>query len=305
MNKLNIILEILKNNIKKKLKFFHFFKIRNTVDNWVITYLLYSSIFLLIYDLINKKIFKKVSTLNFPTKYKNGYICYRPISDFTNFHDERLYSHLAYTDYMSDFKKYYNYNINIKENDIVIDIGAHIGTFSVYLAQLFLKSKIFIVEADDLNYNLIKKSVKANKLNNVKISNKAAYCKSNEKITFSKGLASTTGSIESIDFFKKSKKALTSEVETISLIDIFKNNNIEKCKILKIDCEGCEYDLLKNTEALNLLSKVEYLFIELHKTKNKEPTQLLNDLKLLNFEIEGNFHNEYAWELFCINKKYN
>lgn len=284
--------------------FFQFYKMRDEVDNWLLTYLLFSSFLLLMYDLILKKIFKRASYLNFPTRYKNGYTCYRPITDFTNMHDERLYRHLAYNDYMQDFQKNFQYSIDIKEDDNIIDIGAHIGTFSVYLATLYPKSKVYIYEADEVNFNLINKSIKINKLNNIKTFHNAAYCESYKKIIFSKGLSSTTGSIGEVGFFKQSSKALTYEVQTISLADIFLNNNIKKCKIFKIDCEGCEYGLFKDDETLNSLNKVEYLFIELHKTKNNQPSELIGKLEAIGFEFCGNFEREYAWELFGKNKRF-
>ena len=53
------------------------------------------------------------------------------------------------------------------------------------------------------------------------------------------------------------------DVETISLDDIIQTNNIEKIKLLKIDCEGAELDIFENIKPENL-NKISKMVIETH-----------------------------------------
>jgi hypothetical protein len=50
-------------------------------------------------------------------------------------------------------------------------------------------------------------------------------------------------------------------VESITLDSIFARHRIEKCKLLKIDCEGSEYEILLGARCLD---RVEYLAGEFH-----------------------------------------
>jgi FkbM family methyltransferase len=52
-------------------------------------------------------------------------------------------------------------------------------------------------------------------------------------------------------------------VKTISLDTIFTENNISKCSILKIDCEGGEWDCFKGA-SVETLDKIQYIVGELH-----------------------------------------
>jgi FkbM family methyltransferase len=55
----------------------------------------------------------------------------------------------------------------IKEGDIVLDIGAHIGTFSIPIAQkVGSKGHIHSFEAFNQNYDLLNENIKNNKLTN-------------------------------------------------------------------------------------------------------------------------------------------
>ena len=52
------------------------------------------------------------------------------------------------------------------------------------------------------------------------------------------------------------------EVNLITLGDIIQSNNIESA-ILKMDCEGCEYDIIKNSNKVDF-KKINYAVIEYH-----------------------------------------
>ncbi len=52
----------------------------------------------------------------------------------------------------------------IKENDFVIDVGAHIGTFCIPFAKHCKPQKVYAIEANENNYNLLVKNIIRNKL---------------------------------------------------------------------------------------------------------------------------------------------
>ena len=53
------------------------------------------------------------------------------------------------------------------------------------------------------------------------------------------------------------------DIVSMTLDEVFSNHEIGRCKLLKIDCEGMEYEIILGTRALN---KVEYLAGEFHAT---------------------------------------
>ena len=76
-------------------------------------------------------------------------------------------------------------------------------------------------------------------------------------------------------------------VDSISLQKIFDDNNIEHCNFLKLDCEGAEYEIIKNLP-IAYLEKIDKIIIEYHSADSYP--ELLNELKEIftnhNFKID-------------------
>ena len=58
-------------------------------------------------------------------------------------------------------------------------------------------------------------------------------------------------------------------MQSFGSVPIFSNNNISKCKLLKIDCEGAEYEILYSANVENL-KNCEYMRAEFHGKKYKQ-----------------------------------
>ncbi len=150
-------------------------------------------------------------------------------------------------------KIYFHPKFKIKKDFIVIDIGAHIGCFTVYAGKQ--AKKVFSYEPEPKSFQLLKKNIKINNLSNVKAFNCAVLNKREEAKLFLQK-RSICNSI-----YLKTNKFIT--VKTISLKDIFKENKINFCHLLKIDTEGSEYDILHSTPR-KYLNKIGFIILEYH-----------------------------------------
>lgn len=163
----------------------------------------------------------------------------------------------------------YDFNIGFKEGDIVIDIGANVGMVSILLAKKFPFLKIYSFEPLKENYDNFIKNIELNNIpKGVITAENKAVTKDGRLITMSinsanKGGSSTTDVISVNSIMTKEN----SQVESITLEEIFKKYNINKLKLLKIDCEGSEYEILYNANT-NLLKNIENLRGEFHENKN-------------------------------------
>ena len=79
---------------------------------------------------------------------------------------------------------------------------------------------------------------------------------------------------------KKLKVVLDLANGTTSCIarSIFEQFDIKKVKLLKIDCEGSEFDIIKKTKVSNL-KNIEYLIGEFHQSLSKRPDCYNEDLE--------------------------
>lgn len=175
----------------------------------------------------------------------------------------------------------YNFNdIDFKDGDVVIDIGANVGAISIYLAKKYPFIKVYSFEPIPRIYQNLVKNIEANNLTNITPINKAVTSDGRPvEMIYSLGVNLASCITENmhekhIKFINHHGIADKLKIESISLNDIFDEFNIDKCKLLKIDCEGSEEEVLVNT---NVLSKIEHLRGEIHYEKERT-MELLNYL---------------------------
>lgn len=183
------------------------------------------------------------------------------------------------TDEINLTKEYYFDNIGFQPGDIVIDIGANVGMVSIFLAKKYPFLKIYSYEPVYLNYCNLTRNIQLNKI-------------PEGIITPIRKAVNGDGSPVSIMFDPRNSggSALCKEckegfilkkedtnIEAITLEQIFKEHNIEKVKLLKIDCEGGEYDILKSC-APKYLKKIEVLRGEFHEDIRVNPDQQIDEL---------------------------
>ena len=167
-------------------------------------------------------------------------------------------------------EEYKSKNFEINDTDVIIDIGGHIGLFSLYASQFCKNGLIYSFEPVPENYNLLIDNIQSNDLNQIKPFNLAvSNSNSNVKLYLNDDEAGHS-------MFSKSSKTIT--VDSISLQQIFDDNNIENCNFLKLDCEGTEYEILQNLP-LSYFNKIEKIVIEYHMADSHP--ELLENLKKL------------------------
>lgn len=186
--------------------------------------------------------------------------------------------------------------LKINKGDVVLDIGANVGIFSLY-AAFKGATNIYSIEPLRENIDYIKFNFKNNNLDYPKIANMAISDKTGkEKLyLFNYDSHSILG-----DSIKSKKNNNFRFVKTISLDAFVESNNIRKIDFLKIDCEGGEGKILSFTrpETWNRISKIA---IEYHNNvsilNNTEMSALLRkygyNVKIV--KSDNTFGYIYAW----------
>ena len=166
-----------------------------------------------------------------------------------------------------------NYNpkgMEIKNGDLVIDIGANIGMYSVYASLLSPRGKVYSYEPFPIHFKRMLNNIKLNNLKNVVPFN-LAVSEFNKKRGLN--ISHVSSGMHSF-FFRGSGKKV--QVNCITLKKIFDKNKIEKCDFLKIDCEGAEYEILYETPK-KYLNRIEKIALEWDNLDNDKKN--INSLK--------------------------
>jgi FkbM family methyltransferase len=176
---------------------------------------------------------------------------------------------------------------NPKQGDVVVDVGAHIGRYTIISSKrVGPHGKVIAIEAHPGNFEMLNRNIQLNKLTNAIALKYAIHSKlTNIKLYTYREESSSTGH-NSIMFNHLSIKYKEKfvEVNANTLDHVLQLNGIREVNWIKIDVEGAEFELLKG--ATNILSKSKdiSLLIEVHFQEYYKP--ILEFLNFYNFKIE-------------------
>jgi FkbM family methyltransferase len=169
--------------------------------------------------------------------------------------------------------------VDLKPGDTVIDIGANIGDVSNYFA-----SKGCTVNSYEPNPSCVDfLKMRFKKIPNVTIFEGAVSNYDGHATFFV-----TTNSSLSSSLINRNKEYQTTEVQTkVFNITSILMSSASKIKLIKIDIEGAEYDLLEELIKPELSSTFDYCAVEVHynkmpelKTKHDNILQRISENKL-------------------------
>lgn len=287
--------KVIRNNIAKKLSLPRWHEAGDRIKNWFFLYFIYSSFLIDIIAALFRNS-EKAKRLKIKVSYRNGLSMYFPMLTSTFY---SILLNLAAEKYLSDFKRLYLRDMHFQKDDVVIDIGAHVGTFAIpiFIDNPFIR--VFAYEPDPGNFNCLKRNLKANRIDQSRfLAQPLAVYKVAGRIPFSVGKISTRSRAADISF---SSEAATKTicVKAITLKDIFKQNSIDRCKLLKIDCEGGEFEIFKNIPN-EILGKIEHLFVELHPVCEEDRFDMKEYLRDKGFMVKEDVPEKGNQELYCV-----
>jgi len=168
----------------------------------------------------------------------------------------------------------------------VLDVGSHIGLFTLRTSKLSSRAEITAVEANPVNYEYLRKNIVVNRLSpRVRLLNIAA------------GRQKATGFLYVGDFsrgdssikYQKNSSHLSVKVPIFALDDLLSRD--EKWDMLKLDVEGAEVDALKGLT--KTLPKINLVAMELHSALVHE-SDVFNSLLNSGLKIKVN-KKLYEW----------
>lgn len=175
-------------------------------------------------------------------------------------------------------------DLSKKNYKTIVDIGGHIGMFSIYASEACPNAKIYSFEPFKENYDMFVKNTK--NIKNIHVENVGILDKrGNFKIYLNKYPEKGMVNKERPTVYKnRFKESICYNIKTITLNDVFTKHNIKEVDFMKIDCEGSEYQILLNAEDA-LLKKIKNIAMEWHEFTGYTKYDLVKRLKKAGFDV--------------------
>lgn len=188
---------------------------------------------------------------------------------------------------------------HVKVGDTVIDIGAHIGYYSLLMAGLVgQRGNVIAIEAHPKNFELLQKNIELNGYENITAINKAASDTKKEISLYLDKSGSARHSIIKDNSY--CSKPITIEA---AKIDDLVTTPID---FVKVDIEGAEIlalkgmqNTIKRSEKMVIISEFTPMFM---KAMDVDPKDYIDLLKTLGFEVFNIDEKNMMTETFDIKK---
>ena len=162
------------------------------------------------------------------------------------------------------------------KGDVVIDVGAHVGKYSLPAAKLVgEKGKVIAIEAHPGNFKALQTNILLNGFKNIIAIEIAAFNQDNKRLLLS-------GSRDNGFSLKSNLKENSFEVETRTIDSLSQELGIEKVNWVKIDVEGAEVEVLEGMREVLRKNKKLRMLIEVHGENKYKVKELLEGFQSKN-----------------------
>ena len=163
-------------------------------------------------------------------------------------------------------------DLTLPSNPVVIDVGGFIGDFSLYAVKKLNARRVIVCEPSPRNFELLLKNIANNGYEDIiELVNKA--------VTDGRNLMMNTDAPDEYQCMVSGhipSEQLLSNVPGISLGQLLRDHAVERVDLLKIDCEGGEFEILESMPG-DVFGRIRNIVFEYHQVggKLKSVKQLL------------------------------
>ena len=186
----------------------------------------------------------------------------------------------------------------LRDGDLFVDIGAHVGYFSILAAKLVgEKGQVISFEPEDINFEHLKSNMALNNLYNITLFQRPVTEKIEMRTFYINSDGDGGHALWDPGLFpgnERSKaKPQPRNVETITLDAVLSDKVVKKQpKIIKIDTEGAEKNVLEGARDMLEKRRVPFVICELHEFGLREMGASQDGLR--------SFMRDYGYETFLL-----
>ena len=163
-----------------------------------------------------------------------------------------------------------------RPNDVIIDVGAHIGTFSLLAQSKLAGGIVHAIEPCLETYNYLKVNIALNQMQNIRAHRLALSKQRGSTRLYYNAKSGNWGHSITMPLSDHGE-----EVPTDTLAGFFDTNHIDRCQFMKLNCEGAEFDIILNSSP-ETLARIETMLVLYHCDRVQGVTERDLEIQLAN-----------------------
>jgi FkbM family methyltransferase len=144
----------------------------------------------------------------------------------------------------------------------VVDIGAHIGVFSIMAAESWPSARIIACEADRENFDLLRKNVYGHP--NIEAVEAAIVGEEISEVDFNSVVDKFVSNSGGGSCARTEPGSVKTRIPAMSIVKLWQSKGLAGCDVLKLDCEGSEVPILEALAESGLLGDIRLIVGEWH-----------------------------------------
>ncbi len=188
--------------------------------------------------------------------------------------------------------KPYIRHFTLPAEPVVVDIGGYIGDFSIYAAKYLNARRVIVYEPTAENFEILKQNIENNSFQD-------RITAVNKGVSDSDEIVLNTEVLDGEEVHASRylyQDAEHRRIPSATLADLFESHQLDSVDLLKVDCEGGEYDIFASVPA-DLFGRIKNIVFEYHKIEGFETKLegILNRLRSADYtlQVDGNIVSAY------------
>ena len=178
---------------------------------------------------------------------------------------------------IEEFYSYDGYeDITLSDHTTVIDIGAHIGLFTIRAAEA--GSTVYAFEPSPHSYECLLRNIELYEVSDRVVSQNTAV--TSEIGTVEIALSDTESLYDSTEIAISGTKRI---VPSTTLSEIASKNRFEGTTLLKMDCEGAEFEIIRSSNVEDF-EDIDVIFLEYH-AESGNPVEIEKELESMGYSV--------------------
>jgi len=189
-------------------------------------------------------------------------------------------------------QRYLHPGFELRATDTVLDIGGNIGMFVLWAAPQVPNGRVVTVEPTPQAHSCLTSNIEKNGFANVTALRAAVGHDGGQiEMVIYPGVEALSHvhyirpTLITHLFTKWPRWSQRVTAPTLSLGRIMDEQQLDVVNYLKLDCEGCEFEILRHTEAA-YWQRIERVAIEYHESADRRVDELISILKQHGFRVK-------------------